>query len=178
MCDKSLLSCWFQNSLCLCLSNVWLQCVSIWIFLRSIPLEFGDLLGCYSHVPIIFRKFLTIISFAFSHSYSHSLYVGHLGVYHISLRLFLLFFTLAPLNSSDSIISIVLSLGLLILSSAYLNLPVNSSSDFFFNYTFQFQNFFVVFFLSFLSLYWYFIIFKHHFLTSPHHCLVLWAFLS
>lgn len=85
LCDESLLSCYFQDSLS-CFLTVRLECFLVWIFSSLFYLEFLEFIRCVclcssSNLEVLFCCFFKYFSSSFfSFSDFHKAYVGLDGV--------------------------------------------------------------------------------------------------
>lgn len=126
----------------------------MWVTLRSWSWSMLNFSDVYIHVFIKFGKFLATISFnlsfiLFSFSWTPT---RHMLIYFMVYHRFLCclpFFNLFTLYSSEIIISVVLSSSSPALYSAYENLILKPSSEFFIALTvlFSSRNFFVLFYV-------------------------------
>lgn len=159
----------------------------MWVSLKSSYLEFTELIGClYSYLslnwgsfqPFFLKRFpcsfLSLLSFS---NYHKVLLVG-LMVSHKPFRL-CLFYSIIFLSIRLDNFYYIFS-GLLILSSACLNLPLSHYSAFFILIivllSCMFSSWFLLFLLLFSICYWYFHYVHTSFSCLPSHLLlVLWA---
>lgn len=127
--DMCLLSCSFQDSLCL--SNSWLKCVSVWMSLSSSSWSLLRFLDVY--IQDFHQLWGIFKHYFFKYFYCHFLFWDSQMCMLVtwcpicpfdSVHFSLIFFSFCSL---DSILSMILSLILLILSLAFLNLSLNPS---------------------------------------------------